>query len=61
MDLELAPLSEDYLEVLISIGIPAIGTIIGVLLLWIGGTELAARVRTTAQAARKYVDEPDDC
>lgn len=60
MDLQLAPLSEDYLEVLISIGIPAIGTIIGVLLLWIGGTELAARVRATAQSVRKCVDEPDD-
>ena len=59
MDLETTQL-EGWLELLINFGIPAIGTLVGVLLLWIGGTELAARVRTTAQAARKYVDEPDD-
>lgn len=59
MDLETTQL-EGWLELLINFGIPAIGTLVGVLLLWIGGTELAARVRTTAQAVRKYVDEPDD-
>ncbi len=60
MDLELASESEWLLEAIISVFVPAVAAVVGVLVLWIGGTELAARVRATARSVRKYVDESDD-
>ena len=59
-NIELYWQSEQVLEFIISVGIPALAAIVTSIVLWYGGVELAARVRATAKSLRKYVDEPTD-
>ena len=60
MDLQLASESQDALELIISVFIPALGLLVGVILTLIGGAALADRVRAVAHSIRGYVDDPDD-
>lgn len=52
--------SEEFLQFVISIGIPALATIVMLALGVFGGAELVAQVRAVPKRTRKYIDDPTD-
>lgn len=60
MDLQLASQSEDVLELIISVLVPAVAALLSVAIVALAGAGTWASVQRLVQAFRPHVDEEDD-